>query len=518
MQPPGKLPKYMHRRGRFYYFKRKIPADLMHVFGDGRDQMWKALGTSLFEKAKVMLAVEVSEFDFAVAKHRRQLAAKSAGVPVRVNVPKESDASEAVDVALTPDQQAHMALVRGIEESLQKLMAMMPGGSGLAGVNTVMKTAPAIALPASARAKVQGTNERAKPVTQISTDPNYGARKPTLLHLYEDWRLKQTRERSAKTMLRTVHEFRDIHGSLAVESITRQHARDYRDLLIERGLAKDTVANKIGYLATLVRHGMMEIVEDLQRNPFEKIAVSGGAGLRPKKNRRAYTITELNQIFAGGLYTGELRVKGQLLEAAYWLPLLGPFVGARIEEICQLRVEDVQRINGVWCLRICDLDEDQKLKNDGSFRRVPLHEDVIRCGFLRHAAQMKLAGHERLFPSLRNDNENGVYSNAPGKWFGRYLDSVGLSDHRLDYHSYRYFFRQQCSLCGVEEEPRDALTGHWVGKSDSGRAYMKGENAQYPFPKLVDAIGRLRYDDLRISHLHIANPMHGVVETLIEGT
>jgi hypothetical protein len=84
---------YVHRRGRFYYFKRKIPADLMQVFGDGRDQMWKALGTSLFEKAKVMLAVEVSEFDFAVAK----------------------------------------------------------------------------------------------PVTQTSTDPDYGARKPTLLHLYEDW-------------------------------------------------------------------------------------------------------------------------------------------------------------------------------------------------------------------------------------------------------------------------------------------------------------------------------------------
>ena len=511
-QPPGKLPMYMHRRGRFYYFKRKIPADLMSVYGDGREQMWKALGTSLFEKAKVMLAVEVSEFDFAVAKHRRQIAAKTAGVPVRAADSKKAETSVTVTGAFTLEQQAHIALVRSIEESIQKLVSMMPGGHAVAG----MSAATPIAPPASARAKLQGPHVRAKPATQTSTDPDYGARKPTLLHLYEDWRLKQTRERSAKAMLRTVHEFRDIHGSLAVESITRQHARDYRDLLTERGLAKDTVENKIGFLATLVRHGMVEIVEDLLRNPFEKIAVTGGAGVRPKKNRRAYEIQELNQIFAGGLYTGELKVKGQVLEAAYWLPLLGPFVGARIEEICQLRVEDVHRVNGVWCLRICDLDEEQKIKNDGSFRRVPLHEDVIRCGFLRHVAQMKLAGHDRIFPSLLNDNENGVFSNAAGKWFGRYLDSVGLSDHRLDYHSYRYFFRQQCSLCGVEEEPRDALTGHWVGKSDSGRTYMKGENAQYPFPKLVDAIGRLRYDDLRISHLYMANPMAGVVEALIE--
>lgn len=162
MQPPGKLPKYMHRRGRFYYFKRKIPADLMHVFGDGRDQMWKALGTSLFEKAKVMLAVEVSEFDFAVAKHRRQLAAKSAGLPARVDAPKESVAPATVDINLTAEQQAHRALVRGIEESLQKLLAMMPGGQGLAGMNTDMTTTLTIAPLASARAKVQSPVKRAK--------------------------------------------------------------------------------------------------------------------------------------------------------------------------------------------------------------------------------------------------------------------------------------------------------------------------------------------------------------------
>jgi integrase len=73
--------------------------------------------------------------------------------------------------------------------------------------------------------------------------------------------------------------------------------------------------------------------------------------VRPKKNRRAYEVSELNQIFAGGLYNGALKVKGQVLEAAYWLPLLGPFIGARIEELCQLRVQDVHRVNGVWCLR-----------------------------------------------------------------------------------------------------------------------------------------------------------------------
>jgi hypothetical protein len=180
-----------------------------------------------------------------------------------------------------------------------------------------------------------------------------------------------------------------------------------------------------------------------------------------------------------------------------------------------VRVEDVQRINGEWCLRLCDLDENQQIKNDGSFRRVPLHSSIIRCGFLAYVAQVAKAGHERIFPTLSNNNSNRIYSNSVGKWFGRYLESIGLSDPRLDYHSFRYSFRQQCSLSGVETETRDALTGHWVGASDGGRTYLKGENNQYPYPKLVSAMKQLRYDELRIAHLFVKNPMAEVEETLL---
>ena len=82
-RPYSKLPRCLHRRGQLFYFKRKIPADLRHVFGHGREQHWMALGTTLLEKARALLAVEVSEFDFDVAKHRRANAANQAGVRVK---------------------------------------------------------------------------------------------------------------------------------------------------------------------------------------------------------------------------------------------------------------------------------------------------------------------------------------------------------------------------------------------------------------------------------------------------
>ena len=77
--PSTSRPPFLHRRGLRYYFKRKVPADCRELFG-GQRQLWKRLGTDQLEKAKVMLAVEVTEFDLAVARHRKERAACAAGV------------------------------------------------------------------------------------------------------------------------------------------------------------------------------------------------------------------------------------------------------------------------------------------------------------------------------------------------------------------------------------------------------------------------------------------------------
>jgi integrase len=465
----GALPRYLFKRNGVYYFKRKIPVDVAHGFPEYSEQVWKTLDTSWLEAAKVSLAVEVTEFELKVAQLRRERAMQQAAVRLALVEPTTRKSSEPPSAK------------------------------------------PVVVVATSPERVVSPPH-----VTVTSAPPKpSGPGRPSMLHLFEDWRRKQTRHRTINAVEAAVLEFRTLHGPLAVEDITKTHARAYRDSLVERQLSKGTVENRLGFLATLVRHGMKEMVEQLGVNAFERIEVTAGRGMRRPKDRRAYEVAELNILFASRLYTDGYRPAGQVVDAAYWAPLLGPFVGARIEEVCQLRVEDVQRVNGTWCIRICDLAPDQNIKTLGSFRRVPLHDAVIRSGFLLYAAEMARAGHERLFPTLSNENANRIYSNSVGKWFGRYLESVGLVDHRLDYHSFRYTFRQQASLCGIDNEVRDALTGHWLSNSDSGRTYMKAENRQYPFPKLVAAMGQLRYDELRISHLFVDEPLEGVEEALI---
>lgn len=487
------LPRYLHRRGNTFYFKRKIPADCAGAFPSYRRAIWKSLGTNLLERAKVLLAVENTEFEMAVAAHRQAHARQQmneAGYVVAATLPQAAAPLGA------PSNYAvqHVQLLQSIEASLAQLRALVrPGDPKL---TTDMAEPRAVASPA-AEPPASGAARRQD-------------RRPTMLHLLEDWKLKQTRVRSIAAVESVVMDFRKLLGPLAVEDITRQHARAFRDQLIERQLGVRTIENRIGYLSTLFRHGQREIVEHLALNPFENMAIQSVTVARPPKERRAYEIAELNRLYASPLFCEGYRPKGQAREAAYWAPLLGPFLGGRIEEVAQLRTADIQRVNGVWCVRICNLGEDQNVKNIGSFRRVPLHDEMIRCGFLAYVAAQVSAGHERVFPSLSNDNIHGTWSNALGKWFARYLDTIGLGDHRVDYHSFRYSIRQQLSLCGVDPEVRDALTGHWVSNSDAGRTYMKAENRQYPFPKLVEAMKMLRYEELRISHLYVEEPMRDI--------
>ena len=49
-------------------------------------------------------------------------------------------------------------------------------------------------------------------------------------------------------------------------------------------------------------------------------------------------------------------------EAAYWLPLLALYTGARLEELGQLRKKDIKESNGIWYINITDEAEGASLK------------------------------------------------------------------------------------------------------------------------------------------------------------
>ena len=110
-----------------------------------------------------------------------------------------------------------------------------------------------------------------------------------------------------------------------------------------------------------------------------------------------------------------------------WVPLLSAYSGVRVSEICQLRVEDVTQLSGIWCMKIAP--EAGSLKTAGSERVVPLHPAVIEAGFLQFVAK-SAAG--PLFSTLPPD----VFGKRGGngtKVIGRWVRGLGLTDARISY-------------------------------------------------------------------------------------
>jgi integrase len=176
----------------------------------------------------------------------------------------------------------------------------------------------------------------------------------------------------------------------------------------------------------------------------------------------------------------------------FWLPLLGMYTGARLEELCQLHIEDVSQVDRIWCISIND-EGDKKLKNDASRRVIPLHTDLIDLGFLKLCKALKRRGTTRVFPELRKGRDG--YGQTATKWFCRYMKQCGIKEPKKSFHSYRHtvanFLKQKgCNLAQVAE-----LLGHTTG-SITGDRYGKIFKPQ-PMKKLIK---NLDYG-LDLSHL-----------------
>lgn len=158
---------------------------------------------------------------------------------------------------------------------------------------------------------------------------------------------------------------------------------------------------------------------------------------RSKKSKRSpFTVDEVNTLFAARPIT-EYSVPWR-----YWLPVLALYTGARINELCQLRVKDVQEINGIYAISVTDESEDQSIKTAASRRLIPVHQDLVKLGFIRYI-QRYTKPDQRIFPELKR-SKTRLYSDKASSWFSgvknaalsENLDSENL--RKKVFHSYRH--------------------------------------------------------------------------------
>jgi len=243
-------------------------------------------------------------------------------------------------------------------------------------------------------------------------------------------------------------------------------------------------------------------------NPAVGVTVMTPKGFNKKQSRDSFAVCHLQAIFDAPIFRGCLGPDrpyspGSFLirDHRFWVPLVALYSGARLNELGQLEVRDVQEIGGIPCFRITsqsDLHSGENikiLKTKSSARSVPLHPMLKALGFLEYVAARRAAGDFRVFPNWHK-GKDGTYSSVFSKSFnGQFLPKVGIKTPKLVFHSFRHTFIDAMREAGIEDGVQKAIVGH----SDQSTTAIYG--AGQPILRLAGAIDKICYAGLTLTNL-----------------
>jgi integrase len=276
-------------------------------------------------------------------------------------------------------------------------------------------------------------------------------------------------------------------GSEAVlnTDVTFYKARDFRDdhLLGKLSLTAKTANRYISSLSSLWRwlidnrHIGNEKTDPRSLNPWTGLGVAKkkakGSG---EKKTVGWSHDELSTIL-GSKYLGD---------ALRPLVLLAMYTGARIEELCQLRVQDVHEddATGVPYVHI------RKSKTEAGVRDVPLHPVVRPLVASLVDAARGMTPVEWLLPTLKPGGAGSdKRSHYPSKAFGIMTrDRLGLDDERKKFHSFRANAITALQRAGINGQTIGQLVGHENGSVTFG-VYSDGLLVQ----QLAQAVEKITY-------------------------
>jgi integrase len=221
-----------------------------------------------------------------------------------------------------------------------------------------------------------------------------------------------------------------------------------------------------------VRHGYLD------RNPADGLVVAEKK-IRDDEERSAYNANDLKRLVSSLATVDNGRPE------RYWIPLIGMYSGLRLNEICQLHLEDILEVEGVFCFDVNDAGN-KRVKTLSSKRLVPIHPTLQGRGFLDYVRLMKEADHPRLWMNLELERDG--YGHHFGKWYQRHNRQYVTTDPLKVFHSFRHTVANTLKQAGVAESVIAEILGHANHSITTGR-YGK----RYRPSVLLDALMKLDY-------------------------
>ncbi len=322
------------------------------------------------------------------------------------------------------------------------------------------------------------------------------------------WTPKTTEE-----TLTSLKLFIDIVGDVPVHTIDHKVMRHFKDTLIllppnqnkvrkyrdksvaeilkmdiEKTLSVSSIKKIHGRVSSLftwaVNNGYME------RNCAEKMQIKQTK--RPDEFREQFTQDDLKLLFHSKMYMEDSHDRSY----KFWMPILGLFTGARIDELAQLHLSDIRHESGVWVFDINRDAPDKKLKNKSSKRLTPIHPLLTNdLKLVQYAEKLKAEGHTRLFPELKRSRDG--YGYLVSKWFVRYAKECGATGEKKSFHSFRHTF---ANVLKQDYDVQNAMVSEVLGHADTSMTTGRYAERYAPSVLLDKVIKMLRFD-VDLGHL-----------------
>ncbi|WP_157661534.1 site-specific integrase [Burkholderia ubonensis] len=469
------MSSHLLKVGTRYYFRRRVPQDLVaHL---QKTVVKIALGTSDRTIALSLCRAHDAAYDVIFADHRVALANKT--------YPKYWDALPLEQLEAEEEQDRDAWFFEHEEAAFARLRQFLDA--------EISSTRTRLGI-ASVRASVASP---AQPLPAPPSARNWD-------ELLSVWRKDRNPQPATwDAVNRSVERFIKFGGDPDPVGVTKAAIAEFKDAMDGAGHSPGTVRETVVHLSALFAVAVSRAWRN--DNPCTGMTTRKAKKTTGKPPRVPFDAATMNRIFGSTAYVAG-RVDGDNIgaraySATYWLPLLGLFTGARIEELAQLSPDDVCQesyhaadgsVKRCWVVRFIDNEEaGQKVKNESSIRRIPLHRELLERGFIEFAQSR--TGQRRIFCNL-TPNKYGVESYAWSVWWHRQIrKECSPTSDKMVFHSFRHTFKHVCRSLKIEKEVRDAIQGHTEG----GAAADYGDEF-YPLRPLVEAMDRYHVPGVKL--------------------
>ncbi len=326
-------------------------------------------------------------------------------------------------------------------------------------------------LPKADLLKPQGDEPELLKISGHASAPEPTSPVVPFATIIDAWALEHPNPKTKDDYAAKCRTLTDFLGYNDAARVTPEEIVRFKRHLLTSGFAPKSVQNVFAGVKTIFKFGVAN--KEITTDPTGGITYK--AKRDPKRKRLPFTFDDAKLILTAARNAGP---------EIFFPNLIASLSGARLAEVVEAHTDDIEMIDGRWCLHIREdnREENQTVKTEASVRTVPLHDEIIRQGFIEYVHSLPSGP---MFRQYRTNKYNRRNDHA-SKVNSEFVRNLGITDRRkAPMHSWRHFAKTYFKNDPrVKEEIHDAITGH--GSDSEGRRY-----GVYELRAMAKAIARL---------------------------